>query len=367
MTFGVLFSSCTEQGLTGPEGPSGAQGATGTTGPKGDTGAVGPAGKNGSVIYSGNGIPALTTGTSGDYYLDRSTGNLYGPKADSGWGTPLMLTGAAGMQGATGATGATGNNGSAGATGATGTRGTPGSTGATGLTGATGSPGATGMPGATGTGGTGGNGSQILSGNVAPASSLGNAGDYYLNKSTYELYGPKDASGWGVPIVLRGADGTGSSTSVTALETADNVTFEWIYEGNNRVLRKQGTQVNDTSTVFNIPAGNFEAVKNGIVLVYMRSNSSGGSYSWKQLNYTDISMGFSVHYRYLLRINPTNARMRIIHNVNTDYTPLPVDKIRVVIAPSTATGSLSSQNPNNGPMLQTMQKLRLQDKDFKEL
>lgn len=154
---------------------------------------------------------------------------------------------------------------------------------------------------------------------------------------------------------------------MTALETADNITFDWIYEGSNRVLRKQGVQVNDTSTVFNIPAAYFESAKNGVVLVYMRSNSSGGSYSWKQLNYTDISLGFHVFYRYLLRVNPTNARMRILHNVNTDYSPLPVDKIRIVIVPFTATGSLSNLNASDGLMLQTMQTLRLQDKDFRKL
>jgi hypothetical protein len=150
---GVAIYSCSKDGLVGPEGPDGKTGATG---------AVGASGKDGSVMYSGNGAPAATLGILGDYYLDKNTAQLYGPKIATGWGTPLTL------MGATGATGSAGTNGT--------------------------------------------NGSTTLSGNGAPAASLGANGDYYLDKTNFLLYGPKTTGGWGIPMLLKGADGTQGPT-----------------------------------------------------------------------------------------------------------------------------------------------------------
>ena len=50
-------------------------------------------------------------------------------------------------------------------------------------------------------------GTAILSGNSTPALNVGNVGDYYFDQSSYKLYGPKKADGWGNPIILKGADG----------------------------------------------------------------------------------------------------------------------------------------------------------------
>lgn len=50
-------------------------------------------------------------------------------------------------------------------------------------------------------------GSQILSSNGAPDPELGVIGDYYLDKTTNELYGPKtQEDGWGTPINLGSAE-----------------------------------------------------------------------------------------------------------------------------------------------------------------
>lgn len=136
----VLFSGCSKEGETGPVGPQGLQGETG------------PAGDDGSLIYAGTGAPDSEIGVTGDYYLDKSTGELYGPKnAESGWGVAIMLTGEKGD---------TGNDGD--------------------------------------------NGSQIYAGTVSPAPGTGVNGDYYLNTATYDLYGPKSAGSWGTPINLKG-------------------------------------------------------------------------------------------------------------------------------------------------------------------
>ena len=84
----TLFMAC-----EGPQGPEGPQGQQGPEGP------VGPAGEDGSMMYSGQGAPDASTGENGDYYLDETTGELYGPKNDSGWGTPINLQGPPGQDG----------------------------------------------------------------------------------------------------------------------------------------------------------------------------------------------------------------------------------------------------------------------------
>ncbi|MEO6631907.1 MAG: hypothetical protein ABIN13_09305, partial [Mucilaginibacter sp.] len=173
------IASCTKEGSQGPQGE---QGDTGATGGTGVAGPAGPSGVDGSVIYSGTGAPSATIGNLKDYYLDRSTGNLYGPKTASGWGNPLTLIGATGAQGSTGATGSTGSQGPKGATGATGATGAQGPTGPAGPKGAIGATGATGANGTNGTNGT--NGSQVYSGTAAPAAAFGRAGDYFLDKTT---------------------------------------------------------------------------------------------------------------------------------------------------------------------------------------
>lgn len=143
----LLFIGC--EGAAGPEGPQGQQGP------------VGPAGEDGSVMYAGQGAPSADIGDHGDYYLDTSTGEYYGPKDSNGWGNPIMV-----LMGEDGEDGA--------------------------------------------------DGSQIYAGNGAPDPSLGAVGDYYLDKSSYDLYGPKTANGWGSPINIKGADGNANVTRYIA-------------------------------------------------------------------------------------------------------------------------------------------------------
>ena len=178
----ITLPSCdSEEGPAGPKGEKGEQGIQGIPG---------VAGKDGSTFYSGNGAPAGSLGSNGDMYLDKGTSNLYGPKSASGWGTPLNLKGVAGAKGATGATGPKGDTGATGPKGDTGATGPKGDTGATGATGAKGDPGAA--------------GSKILSGTNNPSTTIGAVGDFYLNKTTGDLFGPKTTNGWGSAINLKG-------------------------------------------------------------------------------------------------------------------------------------------------------------------
>jgi hypothetical protein len=113
----------------------------------------------------GTGVPAVNLGTTGDYYLDTATGNVYsktngtmwilisnimGPQGLTGATGPQGITGLSGPQGPQGANGATGLTGPAGAQGLTGPAGVAGPTGPIGLTGSTGPIGLTGPAGPTG-------------------------------------------------------------------------------------------------------------------------------------------------------------------------------------------------------------------------
>ena len=152
----VMFfvAACGKDGATGPQGATGITGAQGTTGAIGPAGPAGTNGKDGSVIYKGTTIPATTLGVNGDFYLNTTTSLLYGPKTAAGWGIGFSLKGATGATGATGAAG-----------------------------------------------------SKTLSGTGVPSAALGNFGDYYLDKTSYLLYGPKTATGWGPAVSLQGPAG----------------------------------------------------------------------------------------------------------------------------------------------------------------
>lgn len=75
-----IFMAC-----EGPQGPEGPQGVEGPEGP------VGPAGEDGSMMYSGQGAPGADIGAEGDYYINTNNGEMYGPKDTDGWGNPIMV------------------------------------------------------------------------------------------------------------------------------------------------------------------------------------------------------------------------------------------------------------------------------------
>jgi hypothetical protein len=56
-------------------------------------GTSGPQGGRGNGILNGTSAPNNTIGIVGDFFLNTTNMNLYGPKTDSGWGTPTDLVG----------------------------------------------------------------------------------------------------------------------------------------------------------------------------------------------------------------------------------------------------------------------------------
>jgi hypothetical protein len=181
-----LFTACSKTGSKGATGPQG------VAGPQGQAGPVG------SRIYSGAGAPADTLGLPGDYYIDDQASALYGPKTVSGWGTAISLKGAPGVPG-----------------------------------------------------------SQILSGTVLPQDSLGNVGDYYFNRMTDSLYGPKSGSGWGTAVSLRGAAGT-----------ANVIYYNWVgFKYNNWGAFDATTGL--LPYPISVPAITSDITTTGVVLIYI--------------------------------------------------------------------------------------------------
>ena len=109
-----------------------------------------------NTVLNGTGAPASTLGANGDFYIDKKSFNIYGPKTNGRWPLPVSLKGPVGTMGPIGLSGkvvtasggvVTGERGATGPKGETGTAGPAGLNGATGLTGATGPAGANGSSG----------------------------------------------------------------------------------------------------------------------------------------------------------------------------------------------------------------------------
>jgi len=149
-----------------------------------------------NTIRNGKGAPSNSLGLDGDFYIDTLKLNIYGPKANGLWPSPVSLRGPVGVDGKSGSNGSNGSNGvdgktgvngasgssvnSTGLQGARGPTGSQGVQGSQGIAGTIGTPGATGTSGATGpsgsTGLTGPTGTSGVTGNAGPTGQTGNAG-----------------------------------------------------------------------------------------------------------------------------------------------------------------------------------------------
>lgn len=132
-----------------------------------------------AFILTGAGAPSSSDGEDGDIYLDTTNTVLYGPKSGGSWGSGTSLIGPAGSTGATGSAGPQGD---------------PGDDGQT-----------------------------ILSGSGAPDSGTGSDGDFYIDVSAYDIYGPKAAGAWGGGTSLVGPSGSGSGDVSGPAGATDNV------------------------------------------------------------------------------------------------------------------------------------------------
>lgn len=69
------------------------QGPQGLDGPTGAMGSTGRPGQDGNTILTSEGTPRPDLGVVGDYVIDKTKWNIYGPKSSGGWGSPTPLRG----------------------------------------------------------------------------------------------------------------------------------------------------------------------------------------------------------------------------------------------------------------------------------
>lgn len=127
---------------------------TSNTFPPGSNSSTGPTGPSGKSILNGLVMPSdMFDGVNGDFYINTLTYQIYGPKTSGSWGSPTLLIGY--------------------------------------------------------TGPTGESGNSLLNGSIPPTVE-GNKGDFYINTSTNEIYGPKTTI-WNTGTSIIGPTGpTGS-------------------------------------------------------------------------------------------------------------------------------------------------------------
>lgn len=264
-TMVLILTSCSKEGDVGPQGEPG------------ETGAMGPQGipgKDGALILFGNGTPAETLGNNGDMYLDGAGSELYGPKTDSGWGTPLQLKGEKGDQGDAGAPG-----------------------------------------------------SQFLSGTVDPSTGEGAEGDYFLNQESGDLFGPKSASGWGAPINLKGTANVVASTWIDLIPwTNTSVSYlrEAAYSIPAPILNAVG--YSDLTSM---------TASGGVLLVYLSRLDwthqlpyTNITSNWHANWYLRDNAGFNHFYLIVRRPSGTTALPEDIRDLTGNY------KLRYVLIPA---------------------------------
>jgi hypothetical protein len=249
----IIITSCGKGGAVGPAG------STGAVGPAGPAGANGT---NGSVIYSGTITPDATTGANGDFYLDLSTGLLYGPKTVSGWGTGFSLLGASGAPGTAG--------------------------------------------------------SKIISGSGAPSIAVGVPGDYYLDRTNYLLYGPKvvivigrggfGGLSWGTPIALQGPAGSQGpmGNANVKVDTFSVASSQWVIGVNPLAGTIPGTSATDYMLSYSRLNNSItqDVMDNGLVLGYFDPLPGATQEIWDALPFQyPISNSFLTTSVYNCNIN----------------------------------------------------------------
>lgn len=195
----------------------------------------GPAGAPGSQIIFGTGTPASGVGQAGDVFFATDTSYIY-QKTSSGWPTTGSL-----LQGAAGLMGSNGSSFHASASNPQSTDGANGDFWVNWTSGEAFGPKASGSWPDTGysikgpAGVQGNPGINLLNGSGAPASSLGNVGDAYVDTTNSILYPAKTSSGWassGASLVgSAGPQGIAGAVGATGPTGPQGVRGSYIFSG----------------------------------------------------------------------------------------------------------------------------------------
>jgi hypothetical protein len=99
----------------------------------------------------------------------------------------------------------------------------------------------------------GGRGTGILNGTTAPDNTIGIVGDFFLNTTNMNLYGPKTESGWGSPVDLVGSQELGYVHTQSVPASTWNITHGLGFTPNITVVDSGGTVVEGS---YNYPNNN---------------------------------------------------------------------------------------------------------------
>jgi hypothetical protein len=92
----------------------------------------------------------------------------------------------------------------------------------------------------------------ILSGVTTPATAIGSIGDYYIDLSNVNLYGPKTTEGWGSPISLRGLQGEkGTNGQNAPVPHIDNDGYWYIGDKKTTVKAQGNNGITPTVSIDN--------------------------------------------------------------------------------------------------------------------
>lgn len=94
----------------------------------------------------------------------------------------------------------------------------------------------------------GADGRTVLNGTGAPGAGLGSNGDFYIDLSTYDIYGPKTAGAWGSPTSLKGPAGAGSG-DVTGPASSTANTMPRYSGTTGKVIKGTGITIDDSNNV----------------------------------------------------------------------------------------------------------------------
>lgn len=203
-------------------------------------------GLKGAKVYSGTSDPSDTLGTIGDFYINLTTDLLFGPKTVNGWGASVSLSQVGSFTQAT----------------------------------------------------NGATNGQLYNGSGPPSSTLGTAGDFYLDTTAYMLYGPKTATGWGTPIAVQ-QPGTNASVKTTVFTITNS---QWLWNSQYEFQTSPSsyteyfTRYCDTA----VTSITQNVLDDGMVLVYFTPNTSNNTNQWAPLPYefTDGSGNFNYEIAY---------------------------------------------------------------------
>jgi hypothetical protein len=242
-----------------------------------------------NTLLNGKGVPTAKTGENGDFYIDTTTFNMYGPKTNGKWPTPISLKGPSGTNGVDGKNGSsiTGTTGLQGPQGIQGPQGEQGVQGPKGETGATGPQGPIGL-----TGSTGATGSAGATGPAGPAGATGPAGPQ-------GVAGPQGIAGANGTNGVDGAAGAKGETGATGAAGAKGDTGATGTQGQQGIQGLKG----DTGATGDVGPSNAYFVTIGSFLL---QTSSAGSASSTQIG--SLASGKNYTFQIALKGKRNSAR-----------------------------------------------------------